>query len=182
MKRRRHRNRKKYGSGVRYQTGVKSVGFRFQLEAFCVSSHTTKAWYYEWVCRWMTICILSTWVEPSGREFAGYHIRWNAIALLKNWVHPVAENIYIKIYVKNSFTNVKNNDGSRVRYLTNVKLAEFRSQLAVSRVSSHIEELWYNETACLWMTIYIYIYIYIYTLRRKTLKDEKIMKEVEKNR
>ena len=29
-------------------------------------------------------------------------------------------------------------------------------------VSSHIEELWYNKTECLWMTIYIYIYIYIY--------------------
>ena len=27
-------------------------------------------------------------------------------------------------------------------------------------VSSHTEELWYNETVCLWMTIYIYIYIW----------------------
>ena len=25
--------------------------------------------------------------------------------------------------------------------------------------SSHKEELWYNETVCLWMTIYIYIYM-----------------------
>ena len=46
---------------------------------------------------------------------------------------------------------------------SNVKLAWFWSQLQVSYVSSHTEELWYDETVCLWMTyIYIYIYIYIY--------------------
>ena len=44
------------------------------------------------------------------------------------------------------------------RYNTksNVKLGEFRSQLQVSSVSSHTEELWYKETVRLWMTIYIY--------------------------
>ena len=47
---------------------------------------------------------------------------------------------------------------------SNVKLSGFQSQLQASYVSSHTEELWYNETACLWMTIYIYIYIYIYSL------------------
>ena len=45
---------------------------------------------------------------------------------------------------------------------SNVKLGRFRSQLRASYVSSHTEESWYNETVCLWMTIYIYIYIYIY--------------------
>ena len=45
---------------------------------------------------------------------------------------------------------------------SNVKLGGFRSQLQASYVSSHTEELWYNETVCLWTTIYIYIYIYIY--------------------
>ena len=44
---------------------------------------------------------------------------------------------------------------------SNVKLSWFRSQLQASYVSSHTEELWYNETVCQWMTIYIYIYIYI---------------------
>ena len=43
---------------------------------------------------------------------------------------------------------------------SNVKLSRFRFQLQASYVSSHTEELWYNETVCLWMTIYIYIYIY----------------------
>ena len=43
----------------------------------------------------------------------------------------------------------------------NVKLGGFRSQLQESYVSSHTEELWYNETVCLWMTMYIYIYIYM---------------------
>ena len=44
---------------------------------------------------------------------------------------------------------------------SNVKLGRFPSQLQAFYVSNHIEELWYNETVCLWMTIYIYIYIYI---------------------
>ena len=43
---------------------------------------------------------------------------------------------------------------------SNIKLGGFRSQLQASTMSSHTEELWYNETICLWMTIYIYIYIY----------------------
>ena len=43
-----------------------------------------------------------------------------------------------------------------------VKLGGFRFQFQASYVSSQTEELWYNETVCLWMTIYIYIYIYIY--------------------
>ena len=42
---------------------------------------------------------------------------------------------------------------------SNVKLGELRSQLQPSYVSSHTEELWYNERVCLSMTIYIYIYI-----------------------
>ena len=46
----------------------------------------------------------------------------------------------------------------------NVKLGGFRSQLQASYVSSHTEQMWYNETVCLWMTIYIYIYINIYNI------------------
>ena len=42
---------------------------------------------------------------------------------------------------------------------SNVKLGGFRFQFQASYASSHAEELWYNETVCLWMTIYIYIYI-----------------------
>ena len=38
---------------------------------------------------------------------------------------------------------------------SNLKLCGFRSQLQASYVSKHTEELWYNETVCLWMTIYI---------------------------
>ena len=39
---------------------------------------------------------------------------------------------------------------------SNVKLGGFWSQLQASYVSSHTEELWYNEAVCMWMTIYIY--------------------------
>ena len=41
-------------------------------------------------------------------------------------------------------------------------LSRFRSQLETSYMSRHTEELSYNETVSLWVTIYIYIYIYIY--------------------
>ena len=43
---------------------------------------------------------------------------------------------------------------------SNVKLGGFRSQFQAPYVFGHTEELWYNETVSLWMTIYIYIYIY----------------------
>ena len=49
--------------------------------------------------------------------------------------------------------------------MSSVKLGGFWSQFEASCVSSHTEELWCNETVCLWMTyIYIYIYIYIYMI------------------
>ena len=38
---------------------------------------------------------------------------------------------------------------------SNVKLAGFQSQLEASCVSSHTDELRYNETVCLSMTIYM---------------------------
>ena len=49
---------------------------------------------------------------------------------------------------------------SYICHQPDVKLGRFRSQLG----ASHTGELLYNETICLWMTIYIYIYIYIYNL------------------
>ena len=61
---------------------------------------------------------------------------------------------------------------------SNVKLAGFLSQFQASYVSSHTEELWYNETVCLWMTIYLYIYIYR-KLRIKIVKTAKNMSQGE---
>ena len=49
---------------------------------------------------------------------------------------------------------------------SNVKLGEFQTQLQASYVSSHTEELWYNKTVFLLITIYIYIYIYIHTYKQ----------------
>ena len=66
-----------------------------------------------------------------------------------------------KYSVKNSFTNHENDNGSGVRYQTAEKSAGFISQLEASCMSSHTEELWSNETVCLWIIMYIYIYIYI---------------------
>ena len=38
---------------------------------------------------------------------------------------------------------------------SNIKLGRIRSQHQAPYMSSHTKELWYNETVCLWMTIYI---------------------------
>ena len=43
----------------------------------------------------------------------------------------------------------------RFETMSNVKLNGFRSRLQASYVSSQTEELWYNETVCLWMTMYM---------------------------
>ena len=45
-----------------------------------------------------------------------------------------------------------------------VKLGEFRSSLGASRGSGHCEELLYDETVCLWMTIYVYILVNLATV------------------
>ena len=45
---------------------------------------------------------------------------------------------------------------------SDVKLGGFRSQLQASYVFSDTEELGYNETVCLWMTIYIYFFVTIF--------------------
>ena len=63
----------------------------------------------------------------------------------------------------NSLTEVVRLLAERSDTKSHVKLGRFQSQLQASDVSSHTEELWYNETVCLWMTIYIYIYIYVFT-------------------
>ena len=39
------------------KSNVKLGGFRSQLQAFYMSSHTEELWYYETVCLWMTIYI-----------------------------------------------------------------------------------------------------------------------------
>ena len=68
----------------------------------------------------------------------------------------------IHIMPYNSWADVVRLQFERHDTKSNVKLGGFRSQLQASYVSSHTEELWYNETVSLWMTMYIYIYIYIY--------------------
>ena len=50
---------------------------------------------------------------------------------------------------------------------SNINVGGFRSQLQASYVSSHTEELWYNETLYGWQYIYIYIYIYIERVRER---------------
>ena len=47
----------------------------------------------------------------------------------------------------------------RLDAMSRIKLGRFQSQLEELCMSSDTEVLWYNETVCLWMTIYIYIYI-----------------------
>ena len=96
-------------------------------------------------------------------------------ALRTNWArwYPVR----YKMKTNESYDLIRHNSRAIVvrllaeRYDTksNVKLGEFRSQLQTSYVSSHIEELWYNETACLWMTLYIWSSALPYTSVSPTL-------------
>ena len=44
---------------------------------------------------------------------------------------------------------------------SNQKLGEFQSRLQAFYVYSHTEELWHNESVCVWIAIYIYIYMYM---------------------
>ena len=65
------------------------------------------------------------------------------------------------IYALTPFSYDEVTDACVVRYPTNVKSADFRSQLEAFPVSSHTDELWYNETVCLWIkNIYYYFIIY----------------------
>ena len=50
---------------------------------------------------------------------------------------PVVDNVYVKY----CFTYAENDDGTGVRYPTDVKSAGFRSQLEGSHESNHTEEL-----------------------------------------
>ena len=59
----------------------------------------------------------------------------------------------------NSLANVVRLLAKRSDAKSNVKLGRFWSRFQASYMSSHTEELRYNETVRLWMTIYIYIYI-----------------------
>ena len=42
-------------------------------------------------------------------------------------------------------------------------------------MSSHTEELWYNETLCLWMTIYKLLTRGLSTLAKELIVDSRIM-------
>ena len=53
------------------------------------------------------------------------------------YILPFEQQFYIYIY---SFTNTKNDDGSEVRYPTDVMLVGFRSLLEASHMSRHTEE------------------------------------------
>ena len=86
-------------------------------------------------------------------------------SFLKKLSTSVADNVKYKqmkvdTYTQNPRADFDLHTGYRVCHQPKVKLGGFRSRLEESRVSSHTEELWYNETVCLLM-IYIYIMIKI---------------------
>ena len=64
--------------------------------------------------------------------------------------------IYIYTYISFAFAEVA--DNSAVRFPTGVQSARFRSKLEASCVSSNTDDLEFNESVCLCMTIYTYIY------------------------
>ena len=96
---------------------------------------------------------------------------WNYSQLRFNWtkntiyIYILYIYIYIYIYIKEReaflfFACQKDNiDGSLqfklnifIMYVSDVCAHTF-GRVEASSASSHTEELWYNETVCLWMTI-----------------------------
>ena len=61
----------------------------------------------------------------------------------------------------------------RLDTMSSMKSGGFRSQLEASCVSSHTEELSYNEAVCLWMIIYIRIYFsFMYSFLKLWLNEK----------
>ena len=89
---------------------------------------------------------------------AGCHLHEKSKALHMNWALWKSMAYFFKYIHVKIFFGV-NDESSGEWYPTEFTSVGFRSQIQASRVSSHTEELWYNERVCLWMTIYIYIYI-----------------------
>ena len=118
----------------------------------------------------VTICPKKARLEfyirsPMGAEhfdegIYGYHSH-NAKALWTNWAlcylvrykFKQNESYYLMPY--NSWADVVRLLAERYATKSNEKLGGFWSQLQAFYVSSHTEELWYNKTVCLWMTIYV---------------------------
>ena len=65
----------------------------------------------------------------------------------------------------------------QINAISSIKLGGFQSQLEASCMSNQTEELWYNETVCLWMTIYVCVCVcvqYILTYADSTeFSDEE---------
>ncbi len=94
-------------------------------------------------------------------------VLWRLVLYKITWICFISNTIYmfglglIKWCVISWYDVVRLLD-ERYDIKSHVNLGGFPTQLQASYVSSHTEDLWYNERVCLWMTIYIYIYIYIY--------------------
>ena len=71
--------------------------------------------------------------------------------VLANSAKVLPEHLCVCVCISAAFLHYY---GWVICYWSIVKLGKFRSQLDASSVFSHTEVLWYNETVCLWMTIY----------------------------
>ena len=125
----------------------KSGVFRCQLEGFHVSNYTEESWYNETVSLWKTTCTCS---HPVGWALklwiTGCHISINAKFV--SWI----EHIYVKIPSPTLKWWYLRGNKSDWRKINRVSIPTWSNH-----VSSHIEELCYNERACEWHYIYIYI-------------------------
>ena len=99
-------------------------------------------------------------IGKSGERGSGISVRaaqydYDDDDLVRN-KYKQNESFYLMPY--NSWADIIRLLAEQYDTKSNIKLGGFRSQLQASYMSSHIEELWYKETICLWITIYIYIY------------------------
>ena len=106
----------------------------------------------------------------STDSMSSFNRYWNCIyALLVNWApqKPIA-SIWIDTK-KVPFRSLRNWRWRSGKICEWRKISQFRSQFENSHVFSNANEICYNETLSLWMTIYIYIYNFNSILNQKRL-------------
>ena len=115
-------------------------------------------------CSWLCVCASLTYLCICSLanndlslfiNIANYNIKI-LIVLIKNWALQVADNVYVKSYMqKNSITYAENDDGSWVRYPSDIKSTRFWSQL---QVKPHWRVVIQQNSLSVDDNIYIYIY------------------------
>ena len=110
---------------------------------------------------WEILCIH----RPIGLIVRGFANCPGDHCSIPGWVTPNTQKIVLDAILCNTQPYKVWIKGKEEHVKARVKLGGFWFQLEAFCMSSKNEELWYNETVCLWMILYIYIYMCVCVLR-----------------